>query len=90
MGLISDREYADLDMMRKVRNEFAHNVHISFEDQRVRDLCKRLTLAAKDYGDVVVGSRGQFTTAAVALIANLTNRPHYVALKRLSAQEWRI
>jgi mannitol operon repressor len=90
LGLITEREYGDLDLLRKVRNEFAHNVHISFEDQRVRDLCERLALAAHDYGDVVVGSRGQFTTAAVALISNLTNRPHYVGLERLSAQQWRI
>ena len=90
LGLISEDEYADLDLLRKVRNEFAHNVHVSFEDQRVRDLCKRLMHAAHDYGDVVVGSRGQFTSAAVALISNLTNRPHYVGLERLSAKPWRI
>jgi DNA-binding MltR family transcriptional regulator len=90
LGLISEDEYADLDLLRKVRNEFAHNVHVSFENQRVRDVCKRLSHAAHDYGDVVVGPRGQFTSAAVALISNLTNRPHYVGLERLSSRPWRI
>jgi hypothetical protein len=89
LGIISEREYKDLDTLRKIRNKFAHNVHVSFEDQQIADLSKNLTFAAQDYGDVKVGSRGRFSTAATALILNLTNRPHYVSEHRLAWQDWK-
>jgi DNA-binding MltR family transcriptional regulator len=34
MGLISDLEYKDCELIRKIRNEFAHKVHMSFKDDR--------------------------------------------------------
>jgi hypothetical protein len=37
---------------------------------------------------VTVDTAGQFTTAAVSLIANLVNRAHYVARHRLTPIEW--
>lgn len=88
LGLISSAEYEDCDTIRRIRNEFAHIVSASFDDQRIEALCRKLHLSAKDYGDVVVGSFGQFTTASVALIMNLTNRAHYVGKDRLSYRKW--
>jgi mannitol operon repressor len=37
MGLISDREANEADRLRKVRNLFAHQVHVSFEDHNMKD-----------------------------------------------------
>ncbi|MGO4704483.1 transcriptional regulator [Microvirga sp. 2MCAF38] len=88
LGVISEREYRECELIRKIRNEFAHKVQISFESQALADMCRALSFSAPDYGDVVVGIRGKFTSAAVALILNLTNRPHYVGLKRLTHQAW--
>lgn len=90
MGLISEREYRECELIRKVRNEFAHQIKVSFGTEKVVSLCAQLTMAAKPYADVTVGTRGQFTTAAVSLILNLTNRPHYVGQRRLRAVEWQI
>ena len=90
MGLISEQEFKENNLIRKVRNEFAHKVKMSFKDERVCGLCTSLSLSAKSYDDVTVDARGQFTTAAVALILNLTNRPHYVAQQALTYQNWRI
>ena len=90
MGLISDHEAAECDLIRKVRNEFAHKVKMSFNDDRVRSLCSSLVLSAKSYPGVDVGPRGQFTSAAVALILNLTNRPHYVGQQALTCRSWKI
>jgi mannitol operon repressor len=84
LALLSETEYRDCERIRKIRNAFAHNVHMSFEDQSVKDNCKNLELSAKDYGEVRVGARGQYTTAATGLIMNLTNRPHYAAQRRLT------
>ena len=88
LGLITEEERANCDAIRKIRNQFAHHIHISFDDNSLIDLCRNLTLAAQDYGDVVVPPRGRFSTAATALILNLTNRPHYVAQQRLKSRLW--
>ena len=90
MGLISEIERRECDLVRKIRNEFAHKVKMSFDDDRVKGLCSALTYSAKPYGDVTVSTRGRFTTAAVALILNLNNRPHYVGQQALKFQDWKI
>lgn len=88
LGLISEREAKEADRLRKIRNIFAHEVHASFSDQRVSDMCRNLDMTAKG-GEVVLNARGQFSTSAVALIMNLTNRPHYVAQQRLQPVSWK-
>ena len=88
MGLISTQEYRELKTIRKIRNQFAHDHRTSFAQQGIADGCRNLTFSVKDYGDVVIPARRQFTTAAVALILNLTNRSHYVSKKRLRFENW--
>jgi hypothetical protein len=88
LGLLSEAEYRECENLRRVRNVFAHNVHASFQDQKVQDICRNLEYSAKDYGDVHVEARGQYTTAAVALILFLTNRPVYASRQRLKHQDW--
>lgn len=93
LGLVSEDEHHDLTLLRRIRNDFAHDMHTSFETPSVIDRCKLLRHKAHDYkseqqGDVIVPPTGQFTTAAVGLIANLTNRAHYVSRSRRSYGEW--
>jgi mannitol operon repressor len=90
LGLISEAEYRECELIRKVRNEFAHQIRVSFATEKVVVLCAQLQMAVKPYADVKVNTRGQFTTAAVALVLNLTNRPHYVGQRRLQAVDWKI
>ena len=85
LGLISEIE---CEILRKVRNEFAHQIKVSFKSEKVVSLCAQLQLSAKDYSDVHVDTRGQFTTAATALILHLTNRPHYAGKRRLQFVNW--
>ena len=86
LGLLSEVEYRECELIRKVRNEFAHQINVSCKTERIVSLCAQLQLSAKSCGDVHVDTRGQFTTAAVALILNLTNRAHYVGQKRLQSE----
>lgn len=88
LGLLSEKEFRECERLRKIRNVFAHDVHASFENQSVKDICKNLEMSAKDYEGVIVGPRGQFTSAAVGLILDLTNRPHYAAQRRLKFHGW--
>lgn len=92
-GLISDRENHDLNVLRRIRNEFAHDMHTSFETPAVIERCRTLQLKAHDYdsekmGQVRISPQGQFQTSASALILNLTNRPHYVRKQRCQPVLW--
>jgi hypothetical protein len=89
LGLLSEGEYRECQILRKVRNAFAHGIHISFGDPRIKDLCSNLTMCAKDFGNVHVEARGRFTTSCTGIILNLTNRPHYAAQNRLTYRGWR-
>ena len=88
LGLISERERRECDLVRKIRNKFAHNVHPTFSDDDVQSLCFELSYRAMPYEGVDVDAKGSFTSAAVSLISNLTNRPHYAAQARLRTREW--
>ncbi len=75
--LISELEYRELTTLRKIRNEFAHSKIAAFNDKKISDLCAKLALKAFDVpGKPPLHPAGRFVTAAVALIAQLTNRPH--------------
>lgn len=94
LGLISEDEHHDLTLIRRIRNDFAHNIHTNFDTKSVVDRCKQLRLKAHDYtseklGEVVMEASGQFTTSAVAIIMHLTNRPHYVSKKRRVYENWK-
>lgn len=89
LGLISVDEFHDFELIRRIRNHFAHTMSASFDDPAVQGRCKELRHKASDYGDVVMGSLGQFTSAATAILLNLVNRAHYVREKRLSYGNWK-
>ena len=88
LGLITEREFKECDTLRRVRNRFAHDMQASFDAQDISDLCRNLTMSAQDYDAVVVDVRGRYTTAAVALILGLVNRPVYVARTRRQPEDW--
>lgn len=95
LGLISEDERIELDLIRDIRNDFAHDIRTSFESQSVVSRCEQLKGRAMDYTQTGSGKKlsvpadGQFTTAAVSLILRLVNRAHYVSRERRSYKEWR-
>jgi DNA-binding MltR family transcriptional regulator len=45
MGIVSKRAYKELDTIKRIRNEFAHQLgRVTFDSQRVADLAKNLTM----------------------------------------------
>ena len=88
LGLISEAEYEEAELIRKVRNEFAHGVHVSFDTDGVRSLCKRLKMNAKPYGDMKWEPRSAFVSATMAIILKLTNRAGLVKVERRKSREW--
>lgn len=88
LGLIDENEFRDLQIIRAIRNDFAHKIEVSFETPSIRDRCANLKMKAGDYGSVVVTADQQFSTAAVALIMRLTNRAAYARERRLTTETW--
>ncbi len=93
LGLITKDEHDDLQLVRRIRNDFAHDIHTTFDRQSVANRCRELKHRAKDnpateanLGPMPPAS--QFHTAAVALIMNLTNRPHYVRQQKCKSAKW--
>lgn len=79
LGLISRNCRRDLDIVRGIRNDFAHKPEIiSFETQSIRDRCKNLSFS---YQEKDADLRSHFTAAVMRVlshihIATLTTTPH--------------
>ncbi len=90
LGLITKDEHDALDLIRKIRNEFAHNIHTTFESPKVADRCRELVKkepfksTVEEMGDNKRKSVIYFITVAGSLITLLTERPDIIAQKRCS------
>lgn len=69
LGKISAVCRADLDTIRKIRNDFAHSATlVSFDTQSVADRCRNLAFSYHQKDD---RPRGHFTAAASGILAKL-------------------
>jgi len=77
MGLIGKRTLLDLNLLRKIRNEFAHTAEpLSFDSPKVSAWCSQLHLRI---GSDVVNARQMFTRTMATLFSAITQ--HQVAPK---------
>lgn len=59
MGMISEEFYKNLEIMREIRNRFAHHTEIgSFEIPEIADRCRNFTLVDKYISDESNGRHG--------------------------------
>jgi len=71
LGKISKVERRDLDLLRKIRNEFAHNADaIDFEVGKIKNQCNELSFT---YHEKDHRPRGHFSAACLGLLANIHN-----------------
>lgn len=71
LGKISKVERRDLDLLRKIRNEFAHHANeIDFESEKIRSQCRELSFS---YHEKDQHPRGHFTAACLGILANINN-----------------
>jgi mannitol operon repressor len=68
MGLLSEADCRECELIRKPRNGFAHQIKVSLKTEKVVSICAQLQFSAKRYDEVHIDTRGQFTSAVVALI----------------------
>jgi DNA-binding MltR family transcriptional regulator len=77
LGLISEDEYHDLRIIQQVRNNFAHELSISFADNEIRNLCNTLELAKVSPSLPSVrppGPRTSFVDSVIELVAHMRVR----------------
>jgi mannitol operon repressor len=85
LGLITDEEFGQCSIFRKVRNEFAHEIQVSFKSGKVKDLCDNLVISSERADD---DARAKFARSSMSLLVALVNRPREVADERLECGEW--
>jgi hypothetical protein len=90
LGLIDDFEFAEIELIRKVRNEFAHAKHgVSFQNAKVTGLCSTLhSDLPEGAGHPTSDPRFRFTNAVVCLALRLYYRPDWVATERRQPKTW--
>ena len=90
LGLIDDHEYTEIELIRKVRNEFAHAKHgASFQTERIVGLCSGLRSDLPEgEGYSTNDSRFRFINAVVCMALRLYYRPDWVALERRQPRAW--
>ncbi|MBC7981792.1 transcriptional regulator [Candidatus Parcubacteria bacterium] len=91
LGLISDNEYNDATIIRRIRNDFAHKFEFdfSFKSQKVAALCWNLKgdvpRERHYYND---DPRAMFIHGVVFLYVNLLYREEHVNERRLKRPNW--
>ena len=92
LGLIDEYEFNEINLIRKVRNEFAHTAYdADFNIQKVKDLCMTLksSLPANTEEEAkVFSARSRFNNAAICLLVGLYYRPEYVIKDKRKIKSW--
>lgn len=89
-GLIDEFEYAEINLLRKIRNEFAHAKHgLSFDNEKIRGLCSTLKTDLPEGEDYPLNDpRFRFTNSVVSLVLRMYYRPEWVAKEQRQTKDW--
>lgn len=91
LGLITDLEHKQLQLIRKVRNEFAHHVHgLSFGDDAITALCNNFydrMPDAKDKG-IPRDARARYIDSVIFTSLALWYRPQHAEKYKAEQREW--
>ncbi len=90
LGLLDEFEYQEINLIRKVRNEFAHAKHgISFKTKKIKGLCSSLKSHLPEGSNYPLNdARFRLTNAIVTIASRLYYRPQWVEKERRKTKEW--
>lgn len=71
MGLLGIDVYADINVIREIRNDFAHRKPMSFKAPGVREKCQRLCCVEEFLGGNVCSARQRFIASVILLVNHL-------------------
>lgn len=90
LGLIDEDEYSEAQLVRKIRNKFAHEKHgLNFSSQPIVDLCNNFKADLPQGADYPIkAARFIFTNAVISLVMRLYYRPLYVKKEKRDFKKW--
>lgn len=90
LGLIDEFEFTEINLLRKVRNKFAHAKHgLNFSNEIVRGFCSSLQSDLPEGVHFPTNEpRFRFTNASVCIVLRLYHRPAWVRLERRNPKVW--
>ncbi len=94
LGLISPDEEHDIQLIRKIRNDFAHQLGVSFQTKEIADRCEAFKHSAREYASADGQKFGpmsavmRFSLASAMIAMNMAIRKDKVAAKRMSFTPW--
>jgi len=89
LGLITELEHNECNLIRRIRNEFAHKVHgLTFKDNKVFDLCNNLQANTPDGKRFNGDARQLFINSVIFTSLSLWYRPEYSEPYKAKSIEW--
>jgi hypothetical protein len=90
LGLIDEHEYSEINLLRKIRNEFAHSKHgVSFKTEKIASYCSTLKSSLPEGGNYPLNDpRFRFMNAVVCIVLRLYYRPDWVEKEKRIAKSY--
>ena len=90
LGLIDDFELTECNLIRKIRNEFAHGIHgTSYSENKIASLCESLKSDLPGGREAFKKNyRAMFVNAVCILVMRLTYRAERVAREKRMTRTW--
>lgn len=89
LGLIQENEYRELNLIRRIRNEFAHRwKDVSFETEKIAHLCSELPWLGPAEFEEGASTRSRFSFAVSILLVDLMWRARLVEQEKRAVRIW--
>jgi hypothetical protein len=90
LSLIEKREYDEINIIRKIRNQFGHNwQELNFDSEIIKKECDKLNwFGPYDLPDESFTNRNKFNFVIVALLGDLLWRKRLVKKERIVEKTW--
>ncbi len=89
LGLIEKNEYDEINIIRKIRNEFGHSWKgVSFESPKIEKECKKLDWLGPTDDTINRTNRGKFNFTVAILLTDLLWRKRLVKKEQIVSKKW--
>ena len=89
MGLIEKKEYEEINIIRKIRNEFGHNWQgVDFNSEKIVKECNKLDWLGPNDDSIERTTRSTFNFTVAILLSDLLWRKRLVEKERISSKQW--
>lgn len=90
LSLIEKREYDEINIIRKIRNQFGHNwQELNFDSEIIKKECDKLSwFGPYDLPEESFTNRNKFNFVIVALLGDLLWRKRLVKRDRITEKTW--